>query len=40
MRCISNCPVHARDLDAEFMKAMAEKMEAVLSTRKDNYLFV
>lgn len=40
VRCITFCPVHARDLDAEFLKTMAERMTPVLSGRKDNYLFL
>ncbi len=40
MRCVSLCPKHARDFDAEFMKTMSEKFAPRLSGRKENYLFM
>ena len=40
MRCVDNCPQHARDFDPEFMKVMSDKMEARLSGHKENYLFL
>lgn len=40
MRCQYICPKHARDLDSEFMAAMAERMAHRLSGRKKNYLFL
>ncbi len=40
MRCIGLCPAHARDLDPAMMLALEEKMSAVLSGRKDNFLFL
>ena len=40
MRCRDICPKHARDLDAAFMQAAAEKMAAKLGGHKKNYLFL
>lgn len=40
MRCISLCPVHARDLDAELLKTRGEAIAPHLSGRKENYLFL
>lgn len=40
MRCISVCPKGARELNADLMKMMAEKMEPVLSGHKENHLFL
>ena len=40
MRCRDICPKHARDLDAAFMQAAAEKMTAKLGGHKENYLFL
>ena len=40
MRCRDICPKHARDLDSEFMAAMAERMAPRLGGRKENHLFL
>ena len=40
MRCRDICPKHARDLDSEFMAAMAERMAPKLGGRKKNFLFI
>ena len=40
MRCRDICLKHARDLDAAFMQAAAEKMAAKLGGHKENYLFL
>ncbi len=40
MRCVSVCPKKARDLDADFMKAMGEKMAPALGGHKENHLFL
>lgn len=40
MRCISICPNQARELNADMLKMMSEKMEPVLGGYKKNYLFV
>jgi len=40
MRCVSICPNHARDFDADFMKMMSEKFAERLSGRKENFLFL
>ena len=40
MRCRDICPKHARDLDAAFMQAAAEKMAAKRGGHKENYLFI
>ena len=40
MRCVGICPVHARDFDAEFMNALAEKKAPELGGHKENYLFL
>ena len=40
MRCVTLCPKHARDFDADFMRMMSEKFAARLSGRKENFLFL
>lgn len=40
MRCVSICPKHARDFDADFMQMMGEKMAPKLSGHKENYLYL
>ena len=40
MRCISICPNHARDFDAEYMRELGEKKAPVLGGHKNNYLFI
>jgi len=40
MRCVTICPQHARDFDAEFMKERSEKMAPALSGHKENHLFL
>ena len=40
MRCRDICPKHARDLDSEFMAAMAVRMAPRLGGRKENHLFL
>jgi len=40
MRCIAVCPQHARDFDAEMMRAAAAKMESRLGGHKENYLYL
>jgi len=40
MRCVTLCPKHARDFDAEFMRTMSKKFEARLSGHKENFLFL
>lgn len=40
MRCISVCPKHARDFDAEMMAKLAESKAEALGGHKENYLFL
>lgn len=40
MRCISICPNQARNLNADVMSMMTEKMTPVLSGHKENHLFL
>ena len=40
MRCISICPNHARDFDAQKMKEIGDQKAGVLGGHKNNYLFI
>lgn len=40
MRCVQVCPKQARSCDANFLNAMAEKMAPLLSSPKQNHLFL
>lgn len=40
MRCVQVCPKQARSCDMDFLNAMAEKMAPLLSSPKQNHLFL